>query len=138
MRRWLKKIGFAWRRPKPIVGPTDEQYEKKVRSIRKLLKHLPDNETAAFQDEVDINLNPKIGSAWMPRGHQQLIVTPGNNAKRYIYGSLNWRTGRLIATDVSRRRNSEEFIRHLSDLRNRQRSYTHIHVICDNAAFHKS
>ena len=120
------------------MGPTDEQYQKKLRAIRRLLREIPANETAVFQDEVDINLNPEIGSAWMKRGEQQSVVTPGNNVKRYVYGSLSWRTGRLLVSSVSRRRNSDEFIAHMNDLRIRLRGYRHIHVICDNAGFHKS
>lgn len=138
VRRWLKKIGFVWRRPKPIVGPSDEFYRRKIAQIRNLLSSLPLNETAVFQDEVDINLNPKIGSAWMPRGNQSEVMTPGNNVKQYVYGSLSWRTGRLLVSPACKRRNSENFIAHLDDLRNRLRSYSHIHVICDNASFHRS
>jgi hypothetical protein len=34
-----------------------------------------------FQDAVDINTNPKIGSMWMAKGHQAKVETPGNNEK---------------------------------------------------------
>jgi len=34
------------------------------------LASLPDDEIALFEDEVDINTNPKIGSMWMLRGQQ--------------------------------------------------------------------
>jgi hypothetical protein len=57
---------------------------------------LPDDETAVFEDEVDVHLNPKIGSMWMRRGQQAEVVTPGSNVKRYLAGSLHWRTGRLL------------------------------------------
>ena len=57
---------------------------------------MPDDETAVFEDEVDINTNPKIGSMWMYRGQQAEVETPGNNVKRYLAGSLNWRTGKLL------------------------------------------
>jgi hypothetical protein len=82
-----------------------------------------------FQDEVDVNLNPKIASAWIKRGHQATVETPGNNVKKYVFGSLHWRTGTLIASSASQRRNSTEFIRHLDDLRCRLNSWRHIHVI---------
>ncbi len=74
----------------------------------------------------------------MKRGEQASVETPGNNVKRYIYGSLNWRTGRLIVSTASQRRNSAEFIRHLDDLRGRLKAWRHIHVICDNVSFHNS
>ncbi len=55
-----------------------------------------------FQDEVDINTNPEIGAMWMPRGEQAEVETPGNNEKRYLAGSLNWRSGDMILTEGER------------------------------------
>jgi len=136
VRRGLHALGFAWRRPRPVVGPTDPDYDIKMRRIRRLLATLPDNEVAVFQDEVDIHLNPKIGSCWMTKGEQATVVTPGNNVKRHIAGSLVWGTGTLLISPPGKQRNSELFVSHLDDLRRRLRGYRKIHVILDNAPFH--
>jgi transposase len=138
IRRGLTRLGWVWRRPRPIVGPTDPQYDQKIQAIRNLLAALPENETALFQDEVDVNLNPKIGSCWMQRGQQAEVRTPGNNEKRHVAGSLHWRTGTLLVSQPGKRRNTELFLEHLDDLRRSLRSYKKIHIICDNAAFHQS
>jgi len=136
IRRGLHRMEFVWRRPRPVVGPHDPEHERKLRRIRRLLAQLPADETAVFQDEVDVHLNPKIGSCWMPRGQQAEVTTPGNNDKRHLAGSLHWRTGRLLLSAPGRHRNAELFIAHLEDLRCRLRAYRVIHVICDNARFH--
>ena len=138
VRRWLHRENVVWRRPRPVVGPTDPQRAEKLRVLRRLLANLPPDEIAVFQDEVDINTNPKIGSMWMVRGQQAEVVTPGDNEKRYLAGSLNWRTGELIVTEgfKGEGRNSVLFTRHLDDLRYHLRRYRVIHVICDNARFH--
>jgi hypothetical protein len=60
-----------------------------------LLKGLPAGETAVFKDEVDVNLNPKVGCMWMLRGQQAAVETPGTNKKRSLAGSIHWRTGRV-------------------------------------------
>ncbi len=137
VRRGLKRLGFVWRRPRPVVGPVDPHYAEKLQGIKDLLTSMADDETAVFQDEVDIHLNPKIGCCWMPRGEQAEVPTPGNNDKRHLAGSLVWRTGTLIISPAGRRRNAELFVAHLDDLRCRLRAYRRIHVICDNAAFHR-
>ena len=41
VRRWLHQFGFVWRRPRPIIGPTDPLYHEKMRKIPKLLRGLP-------------------------------------------------------------------------------------------------
>ena len=84
VRRALHELGFAWRRPRPVVGPTDPEYSVKLRRIKRLLRTLPADEVAVFQDEVDVHLNPKIGCAWMPVGQQATVETPGNNVKRHL------------------------------------------------------
>jgi transposase len=138
VRRRLRASGLVWRRPRPVLGPKDPAYAVKLGKIRALLRSLPADEVAVFMDEVDINTNPKIGSMWMVRGHQAEVVTPGNNEKRYLAGSLDWRTGRLTVTEGRPRqgRNTELFVAHLDDLRRRYRCYRVIHVICDNAKSH--
>jgi putative transposase len=136
VRRGLRRMDFVWRRPRPVIGLTDPDYDAKLRAIRRLLARLPGDETAVFQDEVDVHLNPKIGSQWMIRGEQAEVVTPGDNEKRHLAGSLVWRTGTLLVSPPERRRNAAMFIAHLDDLRRRLRTYRVIHVICDNAKFH--
>lgn len=135
VRRLLHRHEMVWRRPRPVLGPVDPQREWKLRQLRELLRDLPADEAAVFQDEVDLNLNPDIGCMWMKRGEQAQVVTPGNNVKRYLAGSMSWRSGELILTQGTRR-NAELFVRHLDDLRRAFRHYRIIHVICDNACFH--
>lgn len=137
VRRWLHQADLVWRRPRPVLHKPDPLRQAKLQALRRLLEALPSDETAVFQDEVDVNLNPKIGSMWMRRGQQAEVETPGDNVKRYLAGSMNWRTGALLVTEGSRR-DGELFVRHLEDLRHRLRRYRVIHVICDNARFHQA
>jgi putative transposase len=136
VRRGLHRMEFVWRRPRPVVGPYDPEHAAKQRRIQRLIANLSSDETVVFQDEVDVHLNPKIGSCWMVCGQQTEVVTPGNNEKRHLAGSLHWRTGRLLLSAPGRQRNAVLFLAHLDDLRRQLRGYVKIHVICDNARFH--
>jgi transposase len=135
VRRWLHGAGLVWRRPRPVLKPKDPRRPYRLRRIRELLRDLPDDEAAVFQDEVDLNLNPEIGCMWMERGKQAQVQTPGTNVKRYLAGSMSWRTGEMVET-LGDKRDAALFVRHLDDLRRRFRRYKVIHVICDNARFH--
>ncbi len=138
VRLWLRSAGLVWRRPRPIIRPKDPDREWKLQKLRALLHSLPAGETAVFMDEVDVNLNPKVGCMWMKRGQQAEVETPGKNEKRYLAGSIHWRTGRAILTDgkVKEGRSAALFLRHLDDLRRAFRHYRVIHVLCDNAGTH--
>ncbi len=60
----------------------------------------------------------------------------GNSAaKRYVAGSIHWRTGTVFAT-CGPKRDAKLFLAHLEDLRHRLRRYRKVHVICDCAKFH--
>lgn len=135
VRRWLHREGLVWRRPRPVLRRQDPRKEEILRGLRKLLLELPDDETVVWEDEVDINLNPKIGCMWMRKGEQAAVVTPGDNEKCYLAGSLHWRTGKLIVSE-GRHRDGVLFVEHLNALRRRLRHYRKIHVILDNAKFH--
>jgi putative transposase len=138
VRRWLREAGLVWRRPRPVIRPNDPDRERKLKALRALLKGLPADETAVFMDEVDVNLNPKVGCMWMRRGEQAAVETPGTNEKRYLAGSIHWRTGAVLRTEGRPKegRCAALFCRHLDDLRRALRHYKVIHVVCDNVGTH--
>ena len=140
VRRWLRRGGLVYRRPRPVLGPTDPQRQAKRDKLRGLPTNLPDDETVVWQDEVEVHTNPKIGRMWMFKGRQAEVETPGTNKKRRISGSIHWRTGTVFWTEAAPKqgRNAALFIKHLDDLRRRPRRYQKVHVICDNAKFHTS
>jgi putative transposase len=140
VRRWLHRGHLVYRRPRPVVGPKDPERQAKLDALRAVLAGLPADETAVFQDEVDINTNPKIGSMWMVKGQQATVETPGNNEKRYLSGSIHWRTGQVFLTQgrPKQGRDTPLFLSHLDELRSRLRRYRVIHVICDSAKCHTS
>lgn len=135
VRRWLHAHHLVWRRPRPVLRRRDPRRAEIFQGLRRLLVDLPDDETAVFEDEVDLQLNPKIGCMWMVQGQQAEVVTPGDNAKRYLAGSWHWRTGALFTT-LGEKRNGKLFVQHLEELCRRLRHYKKIHIILDNAKFH--
>jgi hypothetical protein len=76
-------------------------------------------------DEVEVNLNPRVGCQWMRRGEQAVVETQGTNEKRYLAGSIHWRTGRVLLTEGRAKagRSAGLFLRRLDDLRRTFRHY---------------
>jgi putative transposase len=89
-------------------------------------------------DPVDV-VAVADGCMWLRRGEQAVVETPGSNEKRYLAGSIHWRTGRVLLTEGKPKegRSAARFLRHLDDLRRAFRHYRVFHVICDNANLHK-
>jgi putative transposase len=140
VRRWLHRGDLVSRRPRPVLGPKDPERQAKLDALRALLAGLPGDGTAVFQDEVDINTNPQIGSLGMKKGDQAEVETPGTNEKRYISGSIPWRTGQVFLTEGKPKqgRDPARFLAHLAELRSRLRRSRVIPGIGDSARCHTS
>jgi len=139
MSRCLKAIGARLGRPRPSVGCPWPKARKNrhARRIRRLIERLPKGEVALYADEVDIHLNPKIGSDWMPPGQQKVVVTPGQNVKRFLAGALEARSGRLLWVQAAHKR-SGLFIELLRKIARAYAAARVIHVIVDNYSIHSS
>lgn len=50
-----------------------------------------------LQDEVEVALHPTLTRVWSQRGRagQRRVQAPGNNAKQYGFGLVDWRDGHL-------------------------------------------
>jgi transposase len=139
MSRALKRIGARHGRPKPVVGcPWSRRAKsRRISMIRQAIGDLPPEQAGVYLDEVDIHLNPRIGPDWMNRGKQKQVMTPGQNAKRYLCGALDAGSGRLEYV-AGERKNSLLFIAMLQKLLRVYPTAKVIHVVLDNFKIHAS
>jgi transposase len=139
MGRTLSSIGARLGLPKPVVlcpWPRDARL-RRLAEIRHLEEHLTAQEPVLYSDEVDVNLNPKIGRDWMLRGEQRRVVTPGKNQKFYLAGALDVRTGALHTTGAARK-DAPLFCDLLAMLAARYPRARRIHLIVDNYGIHSA
>lgn len=139
MSRLLKELGVRLGRPKPVAPQawSRQARQKRLRMIHKLIESLPPKEVCVWEDEADLDLNPRIGPDWMLPGTQRQVVTPGKNVKRYLAASMDEKTDRLVwVTGV--RKDSGLFIDMLKKLLRQHPDKRLIHVILDNYTIHSS
>jgi len=137
--RMLVVLGARWGMARPIVLCPWPKARKahRLRAIRKTLARLRPDEVAYFEDEIDIHLNPRIGRDWTLRGRQRVVVTPGQNRKRYIAGALAVNRTDLVFVQAERK-NSDLFLALLDKLRTHHRRVRRIHLVLDNYGIHSS
>lgn len=139
MGRVLKRLRARRGRPKPDAPcPWSKSARKKrVDMIHALIDTLPAKEACVWEDEADIDLNPRIGLDWMLPGTQRRVMTPGKNVKRYLAGAMDARTDRVIWVR-GERKNSRLFIDLLKKLLIEYADRRVIHVVLDNYVIHSS
>ncbi|EGG5375979.1 IS630 family transposase, partial [Salmonella enterica] len=137
LHRYLRQADMVWRGAAPTLKIKDPHYEEKRLVIDQALAQEQTAHPVFYQDEVDIDLNPKIGADWMPKGQQKRIATPGQNQKHYLAGALHSGTGRVHYVSGSSK-SSDLFISLLETLRRTYRRAKTITLVADNYIIHKS
>lgn len=139
MGRLLAELKVRRGRPKPLAPcPWPKKRRQAViAGVKALIEKLPADEVAVWEDEADIELNPRIGFDYMLPGTQRRLMTPGKNQKRYLAGAMDARTDRVMWV-AGERKNSALFIAMLRKLQKEYAGAKVIHVICDNFSIHDS
>ncbi|WP_237079626.1 hypothetical protein [Myxococcus xanthus] len=101
MGRALATLGASLKAAKPVVGCPWPGWQRRRRlfELRCLEACARPDEPVLYVDEMDIHLNPKVGRDWCLPGQRRVVLTPGNNKKRYLVGALDSKTGRLTWVD---------------------------------------
>jgi transposase len=139
MGRVLKKLKVRRGRPKPDAPcPWSESARKqRVMMIHALIETLPPDQACVWEDEADLDLNPRIGFDWMLPGTQRHVMTPGKNVKRYLAGAMDARSDRVVWVR-GERKTSRLFIELLKKLLIAYADKQVIHVVLDNFIIHSS
>lgn len=137
MRHWLHELGWEWKRAKVAAKDDDPRRVEKLARIRLAFEQLRAGAALFFADELDINLLPKVGYQWMPKGEQVEVLTPGTNEKRYLAGALDVITGTLTHC-VWYRKQTGLFLDLLETLARTYPAplFSHLTVVVDNAKIH--
>ena len=139
MGRVLATLKARRGRAKPL-GPCPWSKARKNRRmalIWALVDSLPPDEACVWEDEADIDLNPRIGADWTLPGEQRTVMTPGKNVKRYFAAAMDAATDRLVWVK-GERKSSRLFIDLLKKLLKEYPDRKVIHVILDNYSVHSS
>jgi transposase len=139
MGRLLKELKVRRGRPKPTAPCpwSKARKDRRLALIKALVESLPPDQACVWEDEADIDLNPRIGLDYMLPGTQRTVPTPGQNVKRYLAGAMDATSDRVMWVK-GQRKNSRLFIELLKKLLIEYADKRVIHVICDNYAIHSS
>ncbi len=137
IRRWVHEVGWVWKRTKLTAPDKDPHRVTKLARIRAVFEQLTARQAFFFADELDIQLLPKLGAQWMPKGEQVQLPTPGTNQKQYLAGALDMRTGQITHC-VWARKTTGLFLELLEalDTLYPPRQFTRLYVVVDNAKVH--
>ena len=138
VRRYLKAGEWRWARPRlaPATHAPGDQSKRDPETAEKLVRIATALATAAtvlYLDECELQLLPVVRAMWM-KGPRVRIPTPGQNAKRAVFGALDAHTGALH-TLIRERKRAVDFVTFL-DLLTRAYPREAVVLILDNVRTH--
>jgi transposase len=119
VRRYLHQTGWRWARPRLAPATHAPRGQRKVDpaaelKLALLAQVVATTATLLYLDECDLQLLPVIRACWM-KGPRLRVPTPGQNAKRALFGALDARTGQLHHL-VRPRKRAADFVEVLDTL----------------------
>ena len=113
VRRLLHAAGWRWGRPRLAPATHAPGRQRKVDpaaplKLALIARALTSPATVLYLDECELQLLPLIRACWM-KGPRWRIPTPGQNAKRAVFGALHAHTGRVHYL-IQPRKRAVEFI----------------------------
>jgi len=133
----LARLGFEYRKPKalPRVADAAKQTEF-IAMYENMLNSLADDEAVYFADAVHPEYQSKPAFGWVKKGTNPTLKTTSGRARVNIHGALNLETfdtpfvAPITVDGVSA-------VQLLAKIEARNHDKRIIHVIWDNAAYHK-
>jgi hypothetical protein len=139
LRRWLHELGWVWKRAKLVAKDDEPHRVNRLARIRWVFEQRKRGEAMVFADALDIHVLPKVGGAWMPKGTQLAVMTPGQHQKLSLAGALALATGTLLHGLGTRKTNA--LFRDRLDLLEASEPaerYTRLSVVVDHDTSHQA
>jgi transposase len=139
LRQILCDRKIRWRHTKTWKESTDPEFWPKYRRIRRLYAARPiDGRRISIDEFGPLNLLPRHGMHWARTRHvDRLRATYSRKGGvRHMFGAYDLERDTLVGT-FSEKKNWETFLQFLKWLRRQYRGGEVLHVILDNATFHR-
>jgi transposase len=136
MTKWLRRHGFTHKKPQPIPAKANAVEQQKFVEYYDKIKKKADNEPIYFADSVHPQHQTRLAYGWIFKGDTKYVPTNGKQKRLNIIGGINLSGHKIEYTlaDTINFKSIKNFLRHL---RLKNKGTTKLHVIWDNAGYHK-
>lgn len=138
MTRWLKAHGYRYKKPHAVPGKMCREAQESFKLAYEELKEtVGDSERIYFVDSVHPQHQTKIAYGWIKQGTRKAIATTGKQKRLNFMGGLCLE-GHKIVMQSAEKVDAVSIGRFLKKLRRKSKTQARLHVIWDNAGYHRS
>lgn len=138
MTKWLKNNGYRYKKPQAVPGKVNQDSQEAFKKYYKSLKaSIQGDELIYFVDSVHPQYQTKLSYGWIKRGVRKNIATTGKQKRLNYMGGLSL-SGYKMVVQRSEKVDAQSIKRFMGKLRVKSKGYSRIHIIWDNAGYHRS
>lgn len=138
MTKLLKSLGYRYKKPQPVPGKVNSQAQEEFKKYYEDLKNKASNdEPIYFADSVHPQHQTKLAYGWIKKGIRKNIATTGKQKRLSFMGGLCL-NGHKVVIQNAEKVDAISIKSFLKTLRSRHQGTKPIHIIWDNAGYHRS
>ena len=137
MTKWLHANGFGYKKPHAVPAKADkEQQSIFINYYLKLKKKAGNKEPIYFVDSVHPQHQTQLAYGWILKGERKAVATTGRQRRLNFMGGICLNGHRIVYQQAGKV-NADSIALFLSQLRKQNPGKYKIHVIWDNAGYHR-
>jgi len=139
MNKWLHRNGFSYKKPKGHPYKADKQQQLNfIRKYKRLKKRIGSDESILFMDSVHPSQATKLSYGWIRTGKTKKVNTTASRTRINLVGAINLDNLTKIQINEYDTINAEAIIDFLGQVRQKYASTQKIHLILDQAGYHRA
>jgi transposase len=131
----LHRLGFVYKKPKIHPGKIDAVAQ--IKFLEKYDKIRRSGEPVYFVDGCHPQHNSQPNFGWILKGHNKLLLSNTGRKRVNIHGGININTHKLVSIVDDKNIDADTFILLLEAIQKRHGKGEKVHIILDNAGYHK-
>jgi transposase len=138
MTKWLRGNGFCYKKPHAVPAKANKEHQEAfIKYYEELKEKAGEKEAIYFADSVHPQHQTKLAYGWILKGERKPIAATKKQYRLNFMGGICLKGHRFIYKQSEKvdAKSIKEFLR---ELRRENAGQNKIHVILDNAGYHKS
>ena len=138
MTDWLRRNGFSYKLPKGEPSKADREKQLEfVDEYKKLKAETSNDEPILFIDGVHPTMQSKSACGWIKKGKEKILPTTASRTRLNIMGAIELSKMQTVVDDY-KTINGESIIQFLDSIKSVYPNAPTIHIILDQAGYHRS
>ena len=136
MTKWLYANGFRYKKPHAVPAKADKQKQQEFVNQYEELKKTAKDEPIYFGDSVHPQHQTHLAYGWIPKGKRKEVPMTGRQYRLNFIGGICL-NGHKVVYEQTDKVNTDSLKLFLLKLRKKHPEGKKIHLILDNAGYHK-